>query len=145
MDRKTFRQVLANQEKRSKEEKIEFLKSVKFFEKLSPIAITKIADVLSIATYAAGERIIKQGEHGDRFFMVKSGKVSVTQSTFTSVKELVALGPGGYFGELALQSNEPRKASVTSVAATVCWTMDRSTFTSMLGKYVKIVHNTVLY
>ena len=62
---------------------------------------------------------------------------------FTSVKELVTLGPGGYFGELALQSNEPRKATVTATSPTVCWTMDRSTFTNMLGMFMDmfLFHN----
>ena len=72
--------------------------------------------------------------------MVKSGKVLVTQSTFTSVKELANLGTGACFGELALLSNEPRKATVTATVQTVCWTMDRNTFTSMLGNTINVVN-----
>lgn len=143
LDRKTFRAVLANQEHQAKEEKLNFLKTVKFFEQLSPSCITRIGDVLSVAHYSANEKIIKQGEAGDKFYLIKSGKVSITQSTFTSSKQLATLAAGGYFGELALQSNEPRKATVTAMAPTVCWTMDRGTFTSLLGNMKEAIDESV--
>jgi len=143
LDRKTFRAVLANQEHQAKEEKLNFLKTVKFFEQLSPSCITRIGDVLSVAHYSPQEKIIKQGEAGDKFYLIKSGKVSITQSTFTSSKQLATLAAGGYFGELALQSNEPRKATVTALLPTVCWTMDRGTFTSLLGNMKEAIDESV--
>ena len=98
---------------------------------------------MTLATFNPGDKIIKQGDHGDRFYMIQSGKVSVTKSTFTSTKELVVLGAGGAFGELALMSNEPRKATVTAKTATSCWTMDRNTFTSMLGNVKDAIDESI--
>jgi CRP-like cAMP-binding protein len=59
----------------------------------------------------------------------------VTQSSTLagSAKELVRLSTGQYFGELALISNEPRKATVTAIDPLVCYTIGKSTFTSLLG------------
>jgi CRP-like cAMP-binding protein len=129
LDRQTMRNVLANQETTSRSHKIAFLKSVQLFVKLDDSTLGQIADVMKLVDYEPNERIIKQGEVGDHFYLIQSGTVVVTQGS----KELTRLSTGSYFGELALISNEPRKATVTSVTALQCYTIDKLTFTSVLG------------
>lgn len=66
-----------------------------------------------LITFSPGDRIFKQGEMGDCFYMLQSGKVAITQSTFLGgTKELVRLGKGKYFGELALIEDAPRKVQL---------------------------------
>jgi CRP-like cAMP-binding protein len=129
LDRQTMRNVLATQETTSRSKKIAFLKSVQLFVKLDDSTLGQIADVMKLVDYEPNERIIKQGEVGDHFYIIQSGTVVVTQGN----KELTRLSAGSYFGELALISNEPRKATVTSVTALQCYTIDKLTFTSVLG------------
>lgn len=63
----------------------------------------------------------------------------MTQSSLTSsAVELVRLSSGAGFGELALISNEPRKASVSAVDAVVCLRLDVATFNSLLGNIEQI-------
>ncbi|MEQ1771001.1 MAG: cyclic nucleotide-binding domain-containing protein [Devosia sp.] len=64
--------------------------------------------------FRAGEIIFKQGDAGDEFFIVRSGKVSVRLGNRT----LDTLGEGEVFGEMALIDREPRSA--TMVAETDC-------------------------
>lgn len=139
LDRKTFRNVLANEELQKKSRVVGLLRQVKLFEKLSDVTLSTVADVVQRIAYAPGERIIKQGEAGDAFYVIESGTVSVTQSSLTSsAVELVRLSTGSGFGELALISNEPRKASVGAVDNVVCLRLDVATFNSLLGNIEQI-------
>mmetsp|Transcript_10782 Transcript_10782/g.16396 ORF Transcript_10782/g.16396 Transcript_10782/m.16396 type:complete len:1178 (-) Transcript_10782:165-3698(-) len=134
LDRKTLRHVLSSQQHTVKQNKIEFLETVTIFEKLNNATLAMIADVMTVASFSPGEQIIRQGEVGEYMYVIQSGTVVVTQSSFGgSVKELVRLSSGKYFGELALISNEPRKANVTAVDTVQCYVIDKATFTSVLG------------
>jgi cAMP-dependent protein kinase regulator len=72
----------------------------------------------------AGEIIIKQGEEGDNFYIVEEGKYLVD----VDGKEVVQIGPGGSFGELALMYNAPRAATVKSLESGKLYAVDRLTF-----------------
>lgn len=134
LERKFVRDILKRNENLFRNSQVDYLKSVTMFEKLNDNTLRQIADVLKVSTYEANERIIKQGEVGDKFYLIVSGKVSVTQSSLgSSSRELVQLGRGKYFGELALISNEPRKANVIALEDVVCYTIDKQTFNSVLG------------
>lgn len=73
---------------------------------------------------APGEIIIKQGEEGDNFYIVEDGKYSVQ----VDGKEVVQIGPGGSFGELALMYNAPRAATVQALEAGKLYAVDRFIF-----------------
>jgi CRP-like cAMP-binding protein len=62
LDRKTFRNVLANEEVQKKARIVGLLRQVKLFETLSDVTLSTVADVIQRVDYAPGERIIKQGE-----------------------------------------------------------------------------------
>ncbi len=62
LDRKTFRNVLANKEVQQKSERVGLLRSVKLFEQLSESTLGNIAEVIQRIEYTPGQRIIKQGE-----------------------------------------------------------------------------------
>lgn len=63
--------------------------------------------------YKPGDYIIKQGDQGDKFYMIDEGKIyaSKNQSDGTETK-VFEFKPGDYFGELALIKNVPRQANV---------------------------------
>jgi cAMP-dependent protein kinase regulator len=62
LDRRSFRCGMAAAEKRSRNDKVAFLQTVKLFEKLSERSLGLIADVMQAASYEKGERVIRQGE-----------------------------------------------------------------------------------
>jgi ATP-binding cassette, subfamily B, bacterial len=74
---------------------------------------------------AAGSAIIRQGEEGDRFYVVLAGMLNVTQE---SLGDRRILRPGDFFGEVALAMNVPRTASVRAVTPAVVASCDRATF-----------------
>ena len=64
--------------------------------------------------------IFQQGDPGTTAFLILSGAVSIVQSVPTGLRVLASLPPGRIFGELALFSDEPRRASAIATKRTVC-------------------------
>jgi CRP/FNR family cyclic AMP-dependent transcriptional regulator len=60
--------------------------------------------------------IFREGETGDVMFIIKSGAVKITKSMYGIMVTIAELGPGDYFGEMALLEAEPR--STTAIAET---------------------------
>eukprot|EP00210_Caulerpa_lentillifera_P000821 g794.t2 len=84
-----------------------------------------------------GQDVIKQGEQGDRFYIVESGIVGVFKDG--SSKPLTKLGPTCYFGELALLKNEKRAATVTALTEVTVLSLDRGAFDELLGPLQEIL------
>ena len=79
------------------------LKRVPLFHDNSAEELDQLADSLSAECYAVGEVILRQGEAGDKFFIIEHGNVSIWQSSPDGEeKQVDKLGSGQYFGELAL-------------------------------------------
>eukprot|EP01050_Picozoa_sp_SAG11_P029099 SAG11_NODE_8053_length_1065_cov_0.908903_1_plen_98_part_10 len=72
--------------------------------------------------FAAGERIIRQGDAGDNFYVIEHGARAVSRVAPDSEAEQVLgeLLTGAAFGELALLSDEPRSATITASSAVTC-------------------------
>ena len=73
----------------------------------------------------AGAAIVRQGEEGERFYVVLAGMLNVTQET---IGDRRILRPGDFFGEVALAMHVPRTASVRAVTPAVVASCDRETF-----------------
>lgn len=79
---------------------------------------------MSEKSVKAGQVIIKQGEEGDNFYIVEAGRYGVE----VDGREVVQIGPGGSFGELALMYNAPRAATVKALEDGILYAVDRGTF-----------------
>jgi CRP-like cAMP-binding protein len=72
----------------------------------------------------AGTVIVREGDPGDRFYLIAEGTAEVSEYGRT----ISELGPGGYFGEIALIRDVPRTATVTAKTPTVLYALDREEF-----------------
>ena len=91
--------------------------------------LQKLASRLSREEVAAGSTVVREGDPGDRFYVVLSGMMSVSQQ---DLGERRVLRPGDTFGEVALAMNVPRTASVRAVTPAVVASCDRETFDELL-------------
>ena len=73
----------------------------------------------------AGVGVVREGEDGDRFYVVLSGILAVSQEARGAQR---VLRPGDYFGEVALAMDMPRTASVTALTPVTVASCDRATF-----------------
>ena len=70
-------------------------------------------EVLERKTCQAGDKIFKEGDEGNRAYVVQAGEVEIIKSTGDEDKDIVlgTIGKGGIFGEMALIDDKPRMAS----------------------------------
>jgi len=72
----------------------------------------------TIERYADGDLIFRQGQFGDRMFVVTSGAVRIYREDLGAETTLANLGPGETFGEMALFDQHPRSASASAIGET---------------------------
>jgi CRP-like cAMP-binding protein len=86
------------------------LKSIWLFSGCSGSELRKIRSSLDQVSVPAGKVLVEEGRIGMEFFIIVNGTAAVTREGH----KVATLGPGGYFGELALLDRRPRSASVVS-------------------------------
>ena len=104
------------------------VRAVPMFSPLSAPVIERLAAYAEHATFAPGAAIITEGEHGDRFFIVVSGRVTVSVRD----REAGEIGPGGSFGEIALLRDVARTATVRAMEPTELLAIRREPFLEAL-------------
>jgi CRP/FNR family cyclic AMP-dependent transcriptional regulator len=112
------------------------LKNITFLSNLPDEALAKLAERAKIAKFAKQSTIISEGDESSSLYIILSGKVRVYSSDEKSKEvTLMLLETGGYFGELALLSNEPRSATVTTLDKTTCAVISKNDFRVWLRDY----------
>jgi CRP-like cAMP-binding protein len=91
--------------------------------------LAQLAKRMEREEVAPGSVLIREGEQGDRFFVVFAGMLSVSQE---SRGHMGVLRPGDYFGEVALAMDVPRTATVAAMTPAVVASCDRETFDELL-------------
>jgi cAMP-dependent protein kinase regulator len=94
----------------TKRELTELLEDVRLFSKCTTRQRRTIARHAQIAELPAGVELVKEGEPGDALFVIIDGTAVVQVDGV----ELSRVGPGAYFGELAILDGEPRSATVVA-------------------------------
>ena len=105
------------------------LSRIGLFAELPGETLTKLAELMQRDEVAAGTPIVREGEDGDRFYVLLSGLAAVSQSALGGRRVLRA---GEYFGEVALAMEVPRTATVTAMTPCVVASCDRETFDELL-------------
>ena len=86
------------------------LEALPLFAPLPSTTLESIAAVLAPLSFPAGTAVVREGEAGDRFYVVEAGHLEATQAG----KHLSSLDEGDFFGEIALLRDVPRTATVTA-------------------------------
>jgi CRP-like cAMP-binding protein len=106
------------------------LRNLQPFELLPPEKMCMVTERLVEKTYPAGQDVIVQGEKGDCYYIIKSGRVSVLKKKKgqEGSQEVAVLGEGDGFGEEALIRDDPRNATCRTVADTTVLMLDKKDF-----------------
>jgi len=95
------------------------LRGVPLFAVLPEHVVEFLSKSSTIVTAAAGETIFREGDPGDRFYVIERGEVEILGRTF---------GPGEGFGEIALLRDVPRTAAVTAISDVSLVALERDVF-----------------
>ena len=103
----------------AREAKIELLKRVPLFSGLDDRELQEIAAQMRERRFAAGNTVTQEGAGGAGFFVVEEGEAGVT----VAGEQRGSIGPGDYFGEIALINESPRTATLTAKTDMLCYGM----------------------
>ena len=99
------------------------------FADLAGEKLGKLAERMQREEVSAGTVLVREGEPGDRFFVLLSGLAGVSQ---TALGERGVLKPGEFFGEVALTMHVPRTATVTAMTQCTVASCDEATFDELV-------------
>ena len=94
-------------------QKIDLIRKVPLFSRLSKTELKDLAMLADEIDLRDGKEMTRQGHPGREFFVLLEGTADVRKNG----RKINSLGPGDFFGEIALVSREPRTATVTATSA----------------------------
>jgi CRP-like cAMP-binding protein len=99
-------------------DRIQFLKTVPFFDRLSNRQLKTVSDIMFERSYDADESIFEEGQPGAALFLILDGKIAIEIYRETSTTRLAVLESGAFFGEMALLDDTPRSANARALEPT---------------------------
>jgi MFS family permease len=113
------------------EHELAVLRSIPIFAPLDIPTVDHLAQQLRARLSPAGTVVVRQGDIGDRFYVIDRGSVEVSADG----RVVATLGPGDFFGEIALLRDVPRTATVTALEETRLLTLERDQFLGAVTGY----------
>jgi uncharacterized membrane protein len=115
---------------------IELLKQVPLFSQMDDAELAGIRALMTRETFQRGAVIIREGDTGDDLYVVVQGAAQTCISDASGAEVVVdEVGPGGFFGELSMLTNEPRSARVQATADIVTLALGRDEFFGFLQRH----------
>jgi len=112
----------------------DLLQRVPIFQGLEPRELERIGSSMKQRTFNAGDTVTAEGTGGVGFFVIESGQARVT----IGGKDRRTLGPGDYFGEVALLTDSPRTATITAETDLRCYGMTSWDFKPLVETHSSI-------
>ena len=106
---------------------------VPYFQQVGPAVIAEVARMLKPRDYAAHSVIMRRGDPGDCMFFIVEGDVEVEVKP-----KPIRLGPGAFFGEIALLTGGPRTATVIARQKTVLLELDIADFRLIAARHPEL-------
>jgi CRP/FNR family transcriptional regulator len=117
---------------------LRLLKQVPLFSSLSRPHLSRLADLAQEVSYGAGRMLVRAGTPGLAFYVIVEGRAKVVRGRISSAKGQASLGPGDFFGEMALLDGGPRTASVVAETPLTTVRVERAPFRRMLKEEPEI-------
>jgi CRP-like cAMP-binding protein len=124
-------------------EKVETMRKSAVFADLPIEDIVIIADILQELEFQEGHIIFREGDPGDKMYIIVSGQVIIQKGEGDKVEMTVTLGSGECFGEMAILDGLPRSASVKATKLANLLAIEREDFRELLRVYPEISLNVI--
>jgi CRP-like cAMP-binding protein len=109
------------------------LKTVPLFKDLDDAELVEVAEICREERFVSGEYIFREGESGNRLYLITEGEVRISRDVPGSGEEALAvLKPGAVFGEMAVFDRSERSTHAISNGGTTVLTITRADFEMLL-------------
>jgi putative ABC transport system ATP-binding protein len=112
---------------------IQYLQKCVVFANQTPDALTQIVEKMSLENFPVGATVIRQGDPGDKFYLIRKGRVAVVAATNGIERMVATLGEGDFFGERALMTGEPRNATIQVLDDLTVYSLGKEEFQAALA------------
>jgi CRP/FNR family transcriptional regulator, cyclic AMP receptor protein len=118
-------------------DRIEVLKTLPFFDRLSNRQLKSVSDIMFERTYDTDESIFEEGQPGAALFLILHGKVAIEICREASTTRLAVLENGAFFGEMALLDETPRSADARALERTQTLALYRNDLNDLVQRDAK--------
>jgi CRP/FNR family cyclic AMP-dependent transcriptional regulator len=118
-------------------DRIQFLKTVPFFDRLSNRQLNTVSDIMFDRSYDSDELIFEEGQPEAALFLILDGKVAIEIYRETSTTRLAVLESGAFFGEMALLDDTPRSANARALEPTRTLALYRNDLNDLVQRDAK--------
>jgi Cyclic nucleotide-binding domain len=144
VDQKSFRYILQSKAKEGEGRKNKLLKDVKFLKGLNDMDLAKLAANMTPRTFHKGEVLGKKGDEVAFFWLVETGQLQASDIEVGGKKyEDFVIGPGGYFGQYAIVSEQPRLGNLVALEDGMAFRIDKNTFKEVIGDLDQVLIRSV--
>lgn len=139
IERMAYKQIVLHFKQKRMSQSLHMLQSIevnncKLGETLDLFELQTLVGALERESFDEGDVIIRQGSHGDHFYIIESGGVGVhIEDDVGKSSKVSVLNKGDYFGEKALLSEDLRAASIIAETRVECLTLSRQDFIALVG------------
>jgi small-conductance mechanosensitive channel/CRP-like cAMP-binding protein len=120
---------------------VESLRGIEILSPLSSAELERVASQVRVERFSAGEIVLRQGDPGDSFFVIKEGKVEVSLGDCRGDRRLLTeLGKGNIFGEMSLLTGEARSANIIALSDCEFLVLDKQGFGEILTANPTVAH-----
>ena len=114
------------------------LREVPLFSEMDEQEVAGIRVIMQEMKFKSGQTIIHEGEPGDLFYVITEGRAQVLIHDADGKEiKLSEVGPGGFFGELSMLTNQPRSAQVRAMEHVTTLALKRADFFDFLSKHAR--------
>jgi len=139
LHRDDYRDTVAEEARKERDRLLYFIKTLKTFEVFGKDDLLTLAETFEEVKYKEHDRIIRQGDEGDRFYVIMNGIAHYAKKDkkgrITAQGDLIE---GKYFGELALSTGHARAASVFAKSDLTCLVLSKVDFDNLLKPLEKV-------
>ena len=119
--------------------KVDLIKGVPLFARCSKKELAEVAKLADEIDFREGKELIREGASGREFFVLVEGSVDVRRKG----RKVNSLGPGDFFGEIALIAHTPRTATVTAATDVDLLVITAQSFRTLLGHQPQIANKVL--
>jgi putative ABC transport system ATP-binding protein len=124
--------IISNVHVKESAEIVAFLRRCPLFNTLTPGQIGTMADEVAYERHPAGTTIVRKGDPGDKFYVIKSGTIKIVDREKLGAEQEPHLKSGEFFGEVALMTVEPRNATVIAETDAELYSLGKAEFAAVL-------------